>query len=140
MSAQASTGPNLAWSSDPRTRATAMELYVSVADRPLVSIHNGLPARYLAEDLPITDPINLLISHDQGIQALLRSSGIRSEFTLTAGWRTENASRQAFVLLWRHLVDVWAKPWMQADDDETAQLAGLPSFRDNRDPEAVYEA
>ena len=75
-----------------------MDLFESVAGQPLVSVHNGLPARYLAEDLPITDPISLLISHDQGIQALLRSSGIRTEFTLTDGWRAEHASRQAFVV------------------------------------------
>ena len=117
-----------------------MDLYESVARHPLVSVHNGLPARYLAEDLPITDPISLLISHDQGIQALLRSSGIRTEFTVTDGWRTEHASRQAFVLLWTHLVDVWAKPWMQSDGDETARLAGLPPFRDDQAPDAVYDA
>jgi glucuronate isomerase len=140
MPARASTGRDLAWPNDPRARTLAIELYESVSERPFVSIHNGLPARYLAEDLPITDPINLLISHDQGIQALLRSNGIRTEFTLTDGWRAENASRQAFVLLWRHLVGVWAQPWMQSEDDETAQLAGLPSFADDRDPEVVYDA
>ena len=105
MTARASTGVDLVWPSEPRARALAVDLYESVARQPLVSVHNGLPARYLAEDLPITDPISLLISHDQGIQALLRSSGIRTEFTVTDGWRTEQASRQAFVLLWTHLVE-----------------------------------
>ena len=116
-----------------------MDLYESVARLPLVSVHNGLPARYLAEDLPITDPISLLISHDQGIQALLRSSGIRTEFAGTDGWRTEHESRQALVLLWTHLVDVWSRPWMQPDGDETARLAGLPTFRDHQTPD-VYDA
>ena len=140
MTASASTGLDLAWPADPRARSLAKDLYASVAGSPLVSIHNGLPARYLAEDLPITDPINLLISHDQGIQALLRGSGIRTEFTMTDGWRTEHASRQAFVLLWRHLVAVWAKPWMQIDRDDTALLTGLPPLRADQDPEAVYDA
>ena len=140
MTASAPTGVDLVWPSEPRARALAIDLYDSVARRPLVSVHNGLPARYLAEDLPITDPISLLVSHDQGIQALLRSSGIRTEFTVTDGWRTEHASRQAFVLLWTHLVGVWAKPWMQSDGDETARLAGLPPFRDDQAPDAVYDA
>ncbi|HEY5848661.1 MAG TPA: glucuronate isomerase [Microlunatus sp.] len=140
MTASASTGLDLAWPADPRTRSLAKDLYASVAGSPLVSIHNGLPARYLAEDLPITDPVNLLISHDQGIQALLRGSGIRTEFTMTDGWRTEHASRQAFVLLWNHLVGVWAQPWMQTDRDETAALAGLPAFRSDQAPESVYDA
>ena len=140
MTASAPTGVDLVWPSEPRARALAVDLYDSVARRPLVSVHNGLPARYLAEDLPITDPISLLISHDQGVQALLRSSGIRTEFTVTDGWRTEHASRQAFVLLWTHLVGVWAKPWMRSDGDETARLAGLPPFRDDQAPDAVYDA
>ncbi len=110
-----------------------------MAERPLISVHNGLPARYLAEDLPITDPISLLISHDQGVQALLRSNGIGTEFSLTDGWRSEHASRQAFALLWTHLAGVWAKPWMQIDGDETARLAGLPPFREDQDPETVYD-
>jgi glucuronate isomerase len=93
----------------------------------------------LAEDLPITDPISLLISHDQGVQALLRSNGIRTEFSVTDGWRSDDASRQAFALLWTHLAGVWAKPWMQIDGDETASLAGLPPFREGQDPEAVYD-
>jgi glucuronate isomerase len=93
----------------------------------------------LAEDLPIRDPISLLISHDQGVQALLRSNGIATEFSLTDGWRSEHASRQAFALLWTHLAGVWAKPWMQIDGDETARLAGLPPFREDDDPEAVYD-
>ncbi|HEY5978931.1 MAG TPA: glucuronate isomerase [Microlunatus sp.] len=140
MTASASTGVDLAWPAERRARALAVELYESVGGRPLISVHNGLPARYLAEDLPITDPVSLLVSHDQGIQALLRSSGIRTEFTVTDGWGTERASRRAFVLLWTHLVGVWAKPWMQSERDETARLAGLPPFRDDQDPEAVYDA
>jgi glucuronate isomerase len=140
MTASVPTGVDLVWPSHPRTRALAEDLYASVARQPLVSVHNGLPARYLAEDLPITDPISLLISHDQGIQALLRSSGIWTEFTLTDGWRTEHASRQAFVLMWTHLVGVWGKPWMQRDGDETARLAGLPPFPADQDPGAVYDA
>ena len=140
MTASASTGLDLVWPTDPRARSLAKDLYASVAESPLVSTHNGLPARYLAEDLPITDPINLLISHDQGIQALLRGSGIRTEFTMTDGWRTEHASRQAFVLLWRHLVAVWAKPWMENDRDDTVRLTGLPPLRADQDPGAVYDA
>ena len=128
MTASASTGLDRVWPSGPRARALAVDLYESVSDQPLISVHNGLPARYLAEDLPITDPINLLISHDQGIQALLRSSGIRPEFTLTEGWRAERASRQAFVLLWTHLVDVWMKLWMQSDDDATGLPMGCRRF------------
>ncbi len=140
MTASASTGHDLAWPTEARVRALAVELYESVAGLPLISVHNGLPARYLAEDLPITDPVSLLISHDQGVQALLRSHGIETEFSLTDGWRSEHASRQAFVLVWTHLAGVWAKPWMQIDGDETAGLAGLPPFREGQDPNTVYDS
>lgn len=140
MPAHASTDSHPAWPSGRRGHALAAQLFETVADLPLVSVHNGLPARYLADDVPITDPIHLLISHDQGLQALLRSNGITPEFTVSNGWRTGDASRQAFVLLWRHLVEVWARPWMQADGDAIAGLAGLPSFREDLDPKAVYDA
>ena len=139
MTSSAATDVDPVWPVEPRVRALAVELYESVAAAPLVSVHNGLPARYLAEDLPITDPMNLLISHDQGIQALLRGSGIRTEFAVTDGWRAEHASRQAFVLLWRHLVVTLAQPWMRADGDETVRLAGLPPLRADRDPATVYD-
>src|SRR3954463_10301776 len=99
MTASSAPGAGAIWPSDPRARTLAVELYGAVADRPLVSVHNGLPARYLAEDLPLTDPISLLIAHDQGVQALLRAHGVRSEFSPTEGWQTDRASRQAFVLL-----------------------------------------
>src|SRR3954465_15384528 len=107
MTIRTSTGLDVVWPTDPHARDLAVELYESVAERPLISVHNGLPARYLAEDLPITDPVSLLISPDQGIQALLRSNGIETEFSLTDGWRSEHASRQAFVLVWTHLAGVW---------------------------------
>lgn len=139
MTSSAEPESDRVWPSEPRARALAAELYDAVAEAPLVSVHNGLPARYLAEDLPITDPMNLLISHDQGIQALLRRSGIRTEFAMTDGWRAEQASRQAFVLLWRHLVQTLAQPWMQVDGDETVRLAGLPPLRADRDPAVVYD-
>ena len=140
MPASATTGVDPAWPSSRRGQRVARELFETVADQPLVSVHNGLPARYLAEDLPITDPISLLISHDQGLQALLRSSGIKPEFSLTNGWRAGDESRQAFVVVWRHLAAAWAQPWMQADGDAITALAGIPSFREDRDPKAVYDA
>lgn len=126
------------WPEDVRARGLATELYASVADRQLISVHNGLPARYLAEDLPVTDPINLLVSHDQGVQALLRSHGVRVEFSPSDGWQTE-ASRQAFVLLWRHLVATRDKPWMHEEGDRLNRVAGLPPMRPSEDPAVVYD-
>jgi glucuronate isomerase len=138
MTASAPTGLDPIWPAEPRARSLAVELYQSVAGRPLVSVHNGLPARYLAEDLPFTDPISLLIAHDQGVQALLRAHGVRTEFSPTEGWQTQ-ASRQAFVLLWRHMVDVRAKTWMLQDASEIDNVAGLPRFRAGEAPESVYD-
>ena len=140
MAANAPTDVDPVWPAGQRARALAVELYASVAARPLVSVHNGLPARYLAENLPITDPVNLLVSHDQGVQALLRAHGVRTEFSLTDGWQTAQASRRAFVLLWRHMVEVRSRIWMADEGDETAKLAGLPPFRADEDPDAVYDA
>lgn len=126
------------WPADPRAQAVAAELWSSIARRPLVSVHNGLPARYLAEDLPLTDPVNLLVSHDQGVQALLRAHDLRAEFSATDGWRTES-SRRAFALLWDHMVAVRSQPWMVDGGDDLAPGAGLPPFRPGQPAEAVYD-
>jgi glucuronate isomerase len=140
MTASAPTGLELVWPAEPRARALAVELYQTVAELPLISVHNGLPARYLAEDLPFTDPVSLLVSHDQGVQAMLRAHGIRAEFSPTDGWQTERASRQAFALLWRHMVEVHTRPWMQAEyADEVAPAAELPPFRAGQDADEVYD-
>ena len=139
MTASAPPGPASVWPTDPRARRLAIELYDSVADRPLVSVHNGLPARYLAEDLPVTDPLGLLIAHDQGIYALLRVHGIRTEFGTLDGWGPEEASRQAFVLMWRRMVDVRSRGWAEQDIDDSAEVAGLPPLRADEDPLQVYD-
>jgi len=139
MSAAAPTGLDLVWPAESRARSLATELYASVAERPLTSVHNGLPARYLAEDLPVTDPVSLLVSHDQGVQALLRAHGIRAEFSAVDGWQTQRASRQAFGLLWRHMVEVQTRPWMAGGTEELSPGAGLPPFRVGEDPEQVYD-
>lgn len=137
MTVSPSTALDLVWPDEPRARALAIELYDTVADLPMISMHNGLPARYLADDLPITDPISLLVSHDQAVQALLRTHGWRSSLGLSDARQTERASRQAFVLLWRHMVDVLSKPWIGAD--EYSPGAGLTPFRADQDPEKLYD-
>jgi glucuronate isomerase len=139
MTMTAPTGMDLVWPAEPRARTLATELYDSVAERPLVSVHNGLPARFLAEDVPFTDPISLLVSHDQGVQALLRAHGIRAEFSAIEGWQAGRASRQAFALLWQHMVDVQSRPWMVMGSDEISPGAELPPFRTGQDPDEVYD-
>jgi glucuronate isomerase len=140
MTASAPPGLGQIWPGASRARALAVELYEAVATTPLVSVHNGLPARFLAEGLPLTDPLSLLIAHDQGVQGLLRAHGIRTEFSPTDGWQTEKASRRAFVLLQRHLNDVRSRSWMEPGTDETAALVGLPPFAPDVDPDEMYDA
>jgi glucuronate isomerase len=125
-------------SRDSSARDLADQLYESVKERPLVSVHSGLPARYLAEDLPLLDPLALLISHDQAVQALLRAHGVHAEFSPHEGWQSES-SRRAFALLWDHLVAVRAQPWMKAEGDEIAAIAGLPPLRTGRPADDVYD-
>ena len=129
----------VSWPADSRTRALAEELYRSVAARPLVSVRNGLPARYLAEDLPFIDPLSLVVSHDQGIQGLLRAHGVRAEFSPVEGWLTE-ASRQAFALVWDHLAAAQTQPWMAVGGDQITFVTGLPPFHTTERGEDVYDA
>jgi len=61
---------------DPATRTIARELYERVAAAPIVSPHGHVPARWLAEDVPFSDPADLLIVHDHYITRLLHASGV----------------------------------------------------------------
>src|SRR3954469_189017 len=61
---------------DPRTRGIARELYLRVANTPIVSPHGHVPVEWLAEDQPFRDPADLLITSDHYLTRLLHASGV----------------------------------------------------------------
>ena len=60
---------------DPGTREIARELYQAVADLPIVSPHGHVPAEWLADNQPFTDPTTLLLTPDHYTNRMLHSAG-----------------------------------------------------------------
>ncbi|MHA6513134.1 glucuronate isomerase [Tessaracoccus sp. Z1128] len=59
---------------DPGTRAIARELYAQVADLPIISPHGHVPAEWLADDEPFSDPTTLLLTPDHYTNRMLHSA------------------------------------------------------------------
>ena len=64
---------------DPRTRSIARSLYESVQALPIISPHGHVPAHWLADDTPFTDPTSLLITPDHYVTRMLVSQGVPLE-------------------------------------------------------------
>ena len=61
---------------DEFTRDIARELYTAVAGAPIISPHGHVDPRLLTEDLPFSDPAELLVTHDHYVTRLLHSAGV----------------------------------------------------------------
>ncbi len=82
---------------DPGVRALAQRLHASVAGLPIISPHGHVPARWLSENVPFTDPTSLLITPDHYVTRLLHANGAElSRFGVGQGPLTEDQSRAAF--------------------------------------------
>lgn len=74
-----SRDPDRLLPADPRTRAIARDLYLRVADAPIVSPHGHVPVEWLAKDQPFRDPADLLVAHDHYVTRLLHAGGVDLE-------------------------------------------------------------
>ena len=143
---------------EPGLRRFAREIYDSVRELPIISPHGHVPAQWLADDAPFTDPTSLLITPDHYVNRLLHASGIgldrlgvaqtdfgpeqaREAFrTLCAHWHVYRGTPIRFWLE-SELVEIFgldlapsAETADELYDAITAKLA-TPEFR----PRALYE-
>lgn len=140
---------------EPRVREIARDLYLRVAEKPIVSPHGHVPVEWLADDLPFSDPTSLLISHDHYVTRLLHATGIDLARLGVAGTTVD--PRDAWHLLaenWHVFAGTASGYWLEEELDsvfdirvplgaETADevydaIAGklpLPEFR----PRALFE-
>ncbi len=82
---------------DPGVRSIARRLYESTAELPIISPHGHVPAQWLADDTPFTDPTSLLITPDHYVNRLLHAHGVAlSDLGVGQGPLTEPQSREAF--------------------------------------------
>lgn len=69
--------PDRALPADPVTRPIAREIYESVRDLPIVSMHGHVDVTAFADDEPFPDPAQLLVVPDHYLTRMLVSQGAR---------------------------------------------------------------
>ena len=145
---------------DPTERAVARELYQQVRSLPIVSPHGHVEAAVFADDVPFTDPAQLLVTPDHYVTRMLHSQGVPLEAlgvprrdggpvetdgrtiwrTLCAHWHLYRGTPSR---LWleqelAELFDVRVRPSAGTADevyDAIAERLATPAFR----PRALYE-
>ena len=112
--------PDRLFPAEAGLRTIARRLYDSVKDLPILSPHGHVPPQWIAENLPFTDPVSLLVSPDHYITRLLHASGVSlsalgvppataqlSPAQARAAWRT-------FCAGWPLFAGTPMKYWMEA--------------------------
>ena len=64
---------------EPTVRSVARRLYDAVSDAPILSPHGHVDPRLLLDDLPFSDPVELLVRHDHYVTRMLHAAGIPLE-------------------------------------------------------------
>ena len=67
---------------EPSTRSVARRLYDAVAEAPILSPHGHVDPRLLLDDLPFSDPVELLVRRDHYVTRLLHAKGAPPELLL----------------------------------------------------------
>ena len=98
-----SVHPDRLLPSEPGLRTTARNLYDSVKDLPIISPHGHVPAQWLSDNVPFTDPTSLLITPDHYVNRMLHAHGVElSALGVGQGPLDDQASREAFRTLCSH--------------------------------------
>ncbi len=103
---------------DPSVHDIARRLYNATAQLPVLSPHGHVPAQWLAQDRPFTDPTSLLLSPDHYIFRLLHADGVPLDVLGVGGQTLDEAgARRA----WRLLCERWylfrgtpSRYWMES--------------------------
>ena len=125
---------------EPRTREIARRLYGAVAQLPIVSPHGHVPPRWLADDVPFSDPTSLLVAPDHYVFRLLHAQGV-SLADLGVGGRplTADESRRAWRLLAEHWPAFRGTPsrfWM---DSVLADVFGITERLASESADRIYD-
>ncbi|MCA0293789.1 MAG: glucuronate isomerase [Actinobacteria bacterium] len=126
---------------DPGLRPLAREIYASVRELPIISPHGHVPAQWLAEDEPFTDPTSLLITPDHYVNRLLHANGVGLDALGVAQETfTPEQSREAFRTLCAHWTAYRGTPvrfWLES---ELADIFGLDLAPSAETADELYDA
>lgn len=96
-----SPSPDRLFPADPATRTLARAFYDAVKDAPILSPHGHVDPAILSDDIPFSDPANLLIVPDHYVLRLLHAHGIPLD---RLGRGDSSADPRA---IWREFAGSW---------------------------------
>lgn len=112
--------PDRALPADPVTRPIAREVYQSIKNLPIVSMHGHVPVEWFADDTPFADPAQLLVVPDHYLLRMLVSQGETlprlGVGSLDGSQPAETDSREIwrrFCTGWRHFRGTPTRFWME---------------------------
>ncbi len=118
---------------EPGVRDIARELYQQIADAPIVSPHGHVPAEWLADDTPFSDPTTLLLTPDHYTNRMLHAAGgvDLEELGVPVGTElTEEQSRAGFRKLcenWKVLRGTPVQFWFESEFHDVFGVDVRPS-------------
>lgn len=125
--------PDRLFPADPGVRDIARQLYKEVAEAPIISPHGHVPAEWLAENNPFTDPTTLLLTPDHYTNRMLHSAGgvDLAELGVPVGKQlTEAQARTGFRKLcenWKVLRGTPVQFWFEAEFHDVFGVDVMPS-------------
>ena len=123
---------------EQRLRELAADLHDEVATAPIISPHGHVDPRLLADDVPFSDPADLLITHDHYVTRLLHAAGVSlPELGLDAARPVD--PRQPWRILaahWHRFAGTASGFWIA---DELASLFGVTDELGPENADAVYD-
>lgn len=137
--------PDRALPADPTTRDIARELYQSVADLPIVSMHGHVEAKDIFENNHFGDPTELLVIPDHYLVRMLVSQGRSPDMLGVApvdpnSKITPNSDHRA---IWRTFCENWhlfrgtpTRYWME---HELVEIFGITERPSATTADAIYD-
>ena len=126
--------------SEPGLRVIARQLYETVAQLPITSPHGHVPAEWLAQDTPFSDPTSLLITPDHYVNRLMHAHGVElSALGVGQGSLSEEESREAFRTLCAHWDIYRGTPVRLWFDTQLADIFGVSVRPSPQTADEIYD-
>lgn len=119
---------------EPAARAVARRLYDSVSDAPILSPHGHVDPRLLLDDLPFSDPFELLVRHDHYVTRLLHASGVPLEQFGT--FENPRETWQLFCENWHRFAGTASGYWLSS---MLVDLFGIDEQPDAANADDLYD-
>jgi glucuronate isomerase len=135
--------PNRALSADPAIAPIAQEIYASIKDLPIISMHGHVPVEWFADNTPFGNPAELLIVPDHYLLRMLFSQGLKYE---DLGVPTKDGSpiETDPRAIWRRFAENWklyrgtpTRYWME---HVLAEVFGVTERPSAESADRIYDA